>query len=105
MVDEAEAVVVGVGDDGVDREVGDVALFLPSSLSLFTMPPSPSSWLKLGREPAFLSTNLISNSKYVHDIWFAKCTLSTQIPWPYSTSRIGKVRGDQTNYELELKQE
>ena len=60
MVDEAEAVVVGVGDDGVDREVGDVALFLPSSLSLFTMPPSPSSWLKLGREPAFLSTNLIN---------------------------------------------
>ena len=37
--------------------------------------------------------------------WFAKCTLITQIPWPYSTSRIGKVRGDQTNYELELKQE
>ena len=37
--------------------------------------------------------------------WFAKCTLITQIPWPYSTSRIGKVRGDETNYELELKQE
>ena len=60
MVDETEAEVVGVGDDGVDREVGDVALLLPSSLSLFTMPPSPSSWLKLGREPAFLSTNLIN---------------------------------------------
>ena len=57
--------VVDVGDEGdtVDvcgeGEVGDVTLPCPSSLSLSTLPHSPSSWQKVDREPAFLPTNLI----------------------------------------------
>ena len=47
---------VEVVDGSGEEEVGDEA---PSSLSLSTLPPSPSSWLKVGRRLAFLPTNLI----------------------------------------------
>ena len=55
--------VVGVGGemggDGGEEEVGDGASPCLSSLSLSTsLPPSPSSWQKVGRRLAFLPTNL-----------------------------------------------
>ena len=52
-----EAVDVGVGE--VVGEVGGEIFPCPSSLSLAALPPSPSSWQKVDREPAFLPTNLI----------------------------------------------
>ena len=53
--------VVGVGGDGGEEEVGDGASPCLSSLSLFTsLPPSPSSWQKVGWRLAFLPTNLIN---------------------------------------------
>ena len=62
LVDAADG-TAGVVEDvhGVgEEEVGDGALPCPSSLSLsFTLPLSPSSWLKVGWMPAFLPTNLI----------------------------------------------
>ena len=60
-VDAADGTAGVVGDvHGGGEEVGDGALPLPSSLSLsFTLPPSPSSWQKVGRRLAFLPTNLI----------------------------------------------
>ena len=60
-VDAADGTAGVVGDvhDG-GEEVGDGTLPLPSSLSLSsTLPPSPSSWQKVGRRLAFLPTNLI----------------------------------------------
>ena len=46
--------------DGGGEEAGDEASPCPTSLSLFTsLPPSPSSWQKVGRRLAFLPTNLI----------------------------------------------
>ena len=51
LADGGEAVDVGVGEDG--GEVGDEI----SPLSLSTLPPSPSSWQKVDREPALLPTN------------------------------------------------
>ena len=54
LADGGEAVDVGVGEDG--GEVGDEI----SPLSLSTLPPSPSSWQKVDREPALLPTNLIN---------------------------------------------
>ena len=53
-----EAVDVGVGEDN-GEVVGEI-FPRPSSLSLSTLPPSPSSWQKVDREPAFLPTNLIN---------------------------------------------
>ena len=51
--------VVGVGGDGSDEGVSDGASPCLSSLSLYTsLPPSPSSWQKVGRRLAFLPTNL-----------------------------------------------
>ena len=49
--DDGAAVVVGDVRGAEEEEVGDGA----SSVSLS---PSPSSWLKVGRMPAFLQTNL-----------------------------------------------
>ena len=51
---------VGVGGDDGEEEVDDGASpCLSSSLSLSTsLPPSPSSWQKVGRRLAFLPTNL-----------------------------------------------
>ena len=54
-----ETVDVGVGEDSGEREVGDEIFPRPSSLSLSTLPHSPSSWQKVDREPAFLPTNLM----------------------------------------------
>ena len=52
--------VVGVGGDDGEEEEGDRASPCLSSLSLSTsLPPSPSSWQKVGRRLAFLPTNLI----------------------------------------------
>ena len=62
VVDAADgpAGAFGVVHCGGEKEVGDGTLLLPSSLSLSsTLPPSPSSWLKVGRRLAFLPTNLI----------------------------------------------
>ena len=54
------AVDVADGDGGGEGEVSNESL--PSLLSLAsTLPPSPSSWLKVGRIPAFLPTNLIKH--------------------------------------------
>ena len=53
-----EAAAVGVGED--NGEVGGELFLHLSSLSLSTLPPSPSSWQKVDREPAFLPTNLIN---------------------------------------------
>ena len=46
------------GDDGEEEE-GDRASTCLSSLSI-SLPPSPSSWQKVGRRLAFLPTNLIA---------------------------------------------
>ena len=52
--------LVGVGGDVGEEEVGDGTSPCLSSLSLSTsLPPSPSSWQKVGRRLAFLPTNLI----------------------------------------------
>ena len=62
VVDNADGAAVVFKDvHGVgEKEVGDGALPCPSSLSLSsTLPPSPSSWLKVGRMPAVHPTNLI----------------------------------------------
>ena len=55
-----EAVDVGVGEDSGEGEVGDEIFPRPSSLSLSTLPHSPSSWQKVAQEPAFLPTNLMN---------------------------------------------
>ena len=48
------------GGGGGGEEAGDEASPCPTSLSLSTsLPPSPSSWQKVGRRLAFLPTNLI----------------------------------------------
>ena len=53
------------GDDG-EEEVDDGASSCLSSLSLSTsLPPSPSSWQKVGRKLAFLPTNLIDRDDTV----------------------------------------
>ena len=50
----------GAGGGGGGEEAGDEASPCPTSLSLSTsLPPSPSSWQKVGRRLAFLPTNLI----------------------------------------------
>ena len=47
------------GGGGGGEEAGDEASPCPTSLSLSTsLPPSPSSWQKVGRRLAFLPTNL-----------------------------------------------
>ena len=57
---DGTAGVVGDVHGSGEKEVRDGALPFPSSLSLSsTLPPSPSSWLKVGRRLAFLPTNLI----------------------------------------------
>ena len=53
-----EAAAVGVGEDN-GEEGGELFPHL-SSFSLSTLPPSPSSWQKVDREPAFLPTNLMN---------------------------------------------
>ena len=51
----------GAGGGGGGEEAGDEASPCPTTLSLSTsLPPSPSSWQKVGRRLAFLPTNLIA---------------------------------------------
>ena len=51
--------MAGVGDDGGEEGAGDGASPCLTSLQLSTsLPPSPSSWQKVGRRLAFLPTNL-----------------------------------------------
>ena len=55
------SLVVGEGGGDGAEEEGDWASPCLSSLSLSTsLPPSPSSWQKVGRRLAFLPTNLIA---------------------------------------------
>ena len=61
VVNTANGAAGVVGDEhgSGEKEVGNGALPCPSSLSLSsTLPLSPSSWLKVGRMPALLPTNL-----------------------------------------------
>ena len=58
--------LAGVGDDGGEEGASDGASPCLTSLQLSTsLPPSPSSWQKVGRRLAFLPTNLTDRANTV----------------------------------------